>query len=400
MYGKIVSALFIFFFVGVQTGNAYVDLGCPCKNPESLKDLEEGLDRAFAEVKNLIIETTDEKLPYIGLEYLGSFIWSRHLDYVVFLRYYGSALPLSKKEIEYSKQMDKIASKYDDDILELFRENMDRFNEEDKKQAEFIIDMITDTMRIYLNFGKITTEKAEYISEPVKKAMSEEEYKEKFRDYLWHKIKKALYYRDYQTALNLLESKELKKDTQDPLAAKRLILAGYLYYYQRDYQKALRYLIESLPLLPRKPAFGDFFGAIFGNINPQKANVATVIGYIYEEKLADYEKANEYYTIAYEDPSDDTGFLNNYAWFLLEKRGDTTKARPLIERALSDKPAEPSFLDTYGYLLLKEGRPQEAINYFKQALEGKGLDSCKKQIITKHLKQVEKAKDMILQQQN
>jgi tetratricopeptide (TPR) repeat protein len=85
----------------------------------------------------------------------------------------------------------------------------------------------------------------------------------------------------------------------------------------------------------------------------------------------------DYDAVLAADPRDAEA-LNNLAWLLLEQAPASWRDRPraadLARRALEVAPDNPFVLGTYGTALLREGRPAEAADFLRRALEGGARD--------------------------
>jgi tetratricopeptide (TPR) repeat protein len=67
-------------------------------------------------------------------------------------------------------------------------------------------------------------------------------------------------------------------------------------------------------------------------------------------------------------PNDDLG-LNNYAFFLAERKVRLSDAQTMIEKALSISPANASYLDTYGWVWYQLEDYEKAVIYFNKAMQ-------------------------------
>lgn len=80
-----------------------------------------------------------------------------------------------------------------------------------------------------------------------------------------------------------------------------------------------------------------------------------------EETFADYDSALVY------NP-DETGVLNNYAYFLSLQDRDLEKALQMSARTLEKEPLNATYLDTYAWILFRMHRYQEALSWLEKAL--------------------------------
>jgi len=361
----VVLALSTGLILGVRlpTADALLDLS----KYESLESLESDLDKTFKEVEEHIRRHVDGPIPYIDLTHLRNLLQARHQDYQS-LFMFNAGRPISRDEVEYSMMMDEVLAKYDDQIVELFQRNLDRFEPFDRDEVETILRILTEKYEGFI----------EEVQKPNKAALDQEEYEEQYKEYLWYLVGVAIYERNYEEALRLLESEDVGRYIEDP--GSRLMLIGALRYYYEDYAQALEHFERALPLLPRESS---------GWFVIKQKDLAERIAEIYAGQLNDYERADEFYAIAYRDASDDADLLNSYAWFLLDKKDDIERARPLIEKALEEEPDDPYILDTYGFMLMREEKRSEAATYFRKALGAEDLNSEARKIIEEHLRETE-----------
>ena len=61
-------------------------------------------------------------------------------------------------------------------------------------------------------------------------------------------------------------------------------------------------------------------------------------------KLEDYERAYEFYRLAYTDNKEDVAFLEKFVYFLLEE-GKRNEAREILEQLLMLQPAEAQWME-------------------------------------------------------
>lgn len=81
-------------------------------------------------------------------------------------------------------------------------------------------------------------------------------------------------------------------------------------------------------------------------------------------------EAEKYYQLAYENGSDDAGFLNNYAYFLAQHDRNLDQALEMIQEAVNqDNTSDANMLDTEGYILLKLKKYTQAADVLKTAIK-------------------------------
>lgn len=61
--------------------------------------------------------------------------------------------------------------------------------------------------------------------------------------------------------------------------------------------------------------------------------------------------------------------LNNYAYFLTEKDGDLDRALEMSRKSIDQDPENPTYLDTYAWILFKKKEYKEALDTQRQAVE-------------------------------
>lgn len=87
-------------------------------------------------------------------------------------------------------------------------------------------------------------------------------------------------------------------------------------------------------------------------------------------KLGRKEQAYRKYQVALDVFPLNPLALNNYAYFSAVDGGDLEKALEMSGNALEIEPGSVTYLDTFAYILLKLGRPEEALEYQLQAIDG------------------------------
>jgi tetratricopeptide (TPR) repeat protein len=85
--------------------------------------------------------------------------------------------------------------------------------------------------------------------------------------------------------------------------------------------------------------------------------------------LGDIDGALDALEAAHRADPDDPAIANNLAWALLEHPARWPEAERLVRTALTrDPPRRAYYLDTLGMLLLRQARPGDALDAFRQAL--------------------------------
>ena len=333
----------------------------------NLKTLEANLNTEIKQLQKAISDHPTGSVSY-SFTNLRNLIELRHSDYLEFLM--GGLL--SKEYIEFYKKADRILEKHDEQVVKLLHQSRKRFDKGQQGEIDTILKTITQPYG-----GELTS-----VTAPDPQKFDSIKYLEQQREYVGYRINSAIYDRDYETALDLLLSEEVKQLSADD-AGGYLFLLGRLYYTLERYSEAVHALEEALPQLPRISS-----GKL--DLSPKQKHVAHMIAEIYANHLRQLDRADMFFEVAYREDPEDATLLNNYAWFLIDKKGDLTRARPLIVQAITDEPDDPRIMDTYGYLLLKEGQAKEAYVYFKKALLSSKLDDENRKLIKAHLKETKK----------
>jgi len=106
---------------------------------------------------------------------------------------------------------------------------------------------------------------------------------------------------------------------------------------------------------------------------PQPLTVQTHVelARIYHEE-EDFASSDENLDAALTIEPDNPLILNNYAYYLAERKERLDVAKEMVERALKIEPRQPSYLDTYGWILYQQGDYAAAEKRFSQALQVAG----------------------------
>ncbi|HIW97442.1 MAG TPA: tetratricopeptide repeat protein [Candidatus Tidjanibacter gallistercoris] len=102
--------------------------------------------------------------------------------------------------------------------------------------------------------------------------------------------------------------------------------------------------------------------------------VAGIVGDVYHE-IGDVRRAYARYGKALRLDPDNSGVLNNYAYYLSEEGKDLEKALAMVRRANELSPGNATFLDTEGWILYLLGRYDEAKPVMQQAVSFDMTDS-------------------------
>lgn len=133
------------------------------------------------------------------------------------------------------------------------------------------------------------------------------------------------------------------------------------------------YLYQGLGLVQLK-RHGDAVDALLMGRDlvvddPQlQSQFLALLGDSYNE-LKEYDKSDEAYGKALAIDPNDTGVLNNWAYFLSVRGEKLAKAEEMSRRSNELSPGSPTFMDTYAWILYKEGKYEEARQWQEKALK-------------------------------
>jgi tetratricopeptide (TPR) repeat protein len=100
----------------------------------------------------------------------------------------------------------------------------------------------------------------------------------------------------------------------------------------------------------------------------------TYLGDIYYRNK-DYEKSDEAYQKALKIDPDNTYVLNNYSYYLAERKQDLEKAEQMARKAIDIETKNDSYLDTYAWVLYVRGKIKEAKIWIEKALNNGGSNN-------------------------
>lgn len=103
-----------------------------------------------------------------------------------------------------------------------------------------------------------------------------------------------------------------------------------------------------------------------GKNHELKAEFYAQLGQAYF-KNKQHQEANESYSKAIELAPTNQLNLNNYAYYLANEKLELGKAEKMIKEVLVISPNDHHFLDTYGWVLFQQGKFSEALTIFQQA---------------------------------
>lgn len=154
----------------------------------------------------------------------------------------------------------------------------------------------------------------------------------------------------YQEAIDLLLVGKDLIINNPALKAELLAQIGQAYFKLRKLPEAKKNYDEAIEIAP-------------GNT----LNLNNYAYYLAIEKT-DLEKAEKYILQVLEQNPNDYHFLDTYGWVLFQK-GDFKKALEIFEKAVNSNQKEPLINEHLGDCYVKAGKPDEAVKYWKKALE-------------------------------
>jgi Flp pilus assembly protein TadD len=145
----------------------------------------------------------------------------------------------------------------------------------------------------------------------------------------------------------------LKFQAKFPENDEYMLLLGYWYYQEKQFENALLYFTK------------------YKDKKPEEAGRYVSLGDVYE-KINDYKSAEKNYLKALELDEDNTTANNNFAYFLTKFPERLAEAENYAKRALLIEPETAAFLDTYGWILFLQNKQEDAL---KVVLDASKLDS-------------------------
>lgn len=99
-----------------------------------------------------------------------------------------------------------------------------------------------------------------------------------------------------------------------------------------------------------------------------KAQFHSTLGDTYHA-LGEHTKSDGEYKLCLELNPDNVYVLNNYAYYLSQRKENLQKAESMSARTVKLEPKQATFLDTYGWIKFQMGKYEEALKYLLQAVE-------------------------------
>ncbi len=153
------------------------------------------------------------------------------------------------------------------------------------------------------------------------------------------------------------EAMNIAVENASEYADSTFVLESSAYYYStQQVEKA----ISELNSAAQKYSSPLFLSQIYSTI----ADI-----YFNEEEK---ELPEKYYKLSLEYNPDNTMTLNNYAYYLAQTGGDLSLAENMSARTIKEKPDDPTYLDTYAWIYFKQGKYLFAELYIKKAMDKGG----------------------------
>lgn len=134
-----------------------------------------------------------------------------------------------------------------------------------------------------------------------------------------------------------------------------LLFTGYAFLLDKKYEKAQPFIEDAL-----------------NNADPKNSvlmlQIYSSLGDLYNH-LGMGSVSNVAYDEALKIDSNNTYVLNNYAYYLSERKEDLEKAARYSKRSNELQPGNASFQDTYAWVLFQQGKYKEALVWITDALE-------------------------------
>jgi len=144
--------------------------------------------------------------------------------------------------------------------------------------------------------------------------------------------------------------------------------------YSRDNNRSILgkiyYALAAMELKEYEVADTELKKALIlaGNNDQLKVQVLSMMGDL-KYRMKDYETSYSYYGQALEISPDDPLLLNNYAYFLAEGDRDLKKALKMAEKVMETEGDNPTYIDTYAWVLYKLGRYREALKEMQRIFD-------------------------------
>ncbi|MEG1574290.1 MAG: tetratricopeptide repeat protein [Bacteroidales bacterium] len=171
---------------------------------------------------------------------------------------------------------------------------------------------------------------------------------------VWKKFIGALYNKGDYAEMDVMIDKALPFSKGDSTF---IVAAGGYYFFAKQERKAIEMLKRGIEEFRNSPQMLSDIYAQLGDIYYQSEKQ--------DSSFISYDKAISY------NPKN-LGALNNYSYYITISGGDLSKAEKLSAVTVSEEPNNPTYLDTYGWVFFKKGNYTLAELYIKRAMQNGG----------------------------
>lgn len=126
---------------------------------------------------------------------------------------------------------------------------------------------------------------------------------------------------------------------------------GLLYFQDKDYRQSISYFQKGIKYTSRTELQVKYLGIIADAYN----------------EIAEYDKSDSVFEEALIISPNSDLILNNYAYYLSERKEHLNKAKSMAKRLTLLYPNEPTYLDTYGWVLYQQEKYKESSIYLEKA---------------------------------
>jgi tetratricopeptide (TPR) repeat protein len=209
--------------------------------------------------------------------------------------------------------------------------------------------------------GKPQTIHGDFLLRDGKLAEAREQFREALRT---EKERFPIHMQVLQLDLQLRDYEALHKDAEEAASIFPTVPEPYLYNgialsQLKEHDKAIEALITGRDVVVDNPPLLAQFWSSLGD------------AYHEAERHADSDKA---YDKALALEPDNSGTLNNYAYYLSVRNTQLEKAERMSKRSLELEPGSATYMDTYAWILFRLGRYSDARTWIEKAIAAGDAD--------------------------
>jgi tetratricopeptide (TPR) repeat protein len=209
--------------------------------------------------------------------------------------------------------------------------------------------------------GKPHTIHGDFLLRDGKLAEAREQFREALRT---EKERFPIHMQVLQLDLQLRDYEALHKDAEEAASIFPTVPEPYLYNgialsQLKEHDKAIEALITGRDVVVDNPPLLAQFWSSLGD------------AYHEAERHADSDKA---YDKALALEPDNSGTLNNYAYYLSVRNTQLEKAERMSKRSLELEPGSATYMDTYAWILFRLGRYSDARTWIEKAIAAGDAD--------------------------